>query len=373
MSPNARWGGAGYHGTKNDLMKVVAPATPTPEDADATPAPVRTGKTSKPEKAEPETPKKSARPSTAQSAERWQMKAREMAEPDKERHELTDWWHTLLRTITFGAVKGLEPEKDWQRRLMSQRALAPTPNVGAGVIVIAQPKGGVGKTPAAMLTACALRSYARKSPVVWDCNENAGARWSVGPWARTAEYLMTSPEGGTVLSQVESTAIDQDDQAYEVIAAPAPPRNLTDEEFATIRDKLAQRYTQIVIDTGNTVTASNLVNAVAAAHVVIVPTDLAPATMGPTLALFKVLEDQWGEDWSSHVIGLETGIVPDPDPEWREFFAGSCAEVVQIPFDPHIASKGLLLWSEMSEDTKDACRHLAGAITDVYRNTNGNE
>lgn len=303
---------------------------------------------------------------------RWQMRAREMAEPDKERHELGGGWRSFLRVVTFGGYKGLEPKKEWERRLMSQRALAPTPNVGVGVIVVAQPKGGVGKTPAAMLTACALRSYARKSPVVWDCNENAGARWSVGPWARTSEYLMTTPEGGTVLSQVEATAIDQDDQAYEVIAAPTPPRNLTDEEFSTIHDKLSQRYTQIVIDTGNTVTASNLVNAVAAAHVVIVPTDLAPATMGPTLALFKVLEDKWGENWSSHVIGLETGIVPEPDPEWREFFKDSCAEVVQVPFDPHIASKGLLLWSEMSEDTKDACRHLAGAITDVYRNTNTN-
>ena len=68
------------------------------------------------------------------------------------------------------------------------------------------------------------------------------------------------------------------------------------------------------------------------------------------------------------MIGVETNPVEDPDPEWVEFFESTCAEVVRVPFDPHIASRGMVTWSGMSESTCRACLHLAGAVTDVYRN-----
>lgn len=304
-------------------------------------------------------------------ADRWRLTVQELGRPDTDRHALPGRGRRLLRRLTLGAYKGLEPEAAWRRRLAVTRALAPMPaDVGVGTVVVAQPKGGIGKSPVSVMTACALGEFTRLSPVLWDCNENAGARWSVARFSRTAEYLLGEPErGGTVLSQVEATAIDQDHQAYQVIAAPTPPRNLADEEFEQVYGKLAQRFTQVVIDTGNTVTAANFTNAIRCADVVVVPTDLAAATLAPTLALFEVLERRWGrEEWGRHVIGVETNPVEDPDPEWVEFFESTCAEVVRVPFDPHIASRGMVTWSGMSESTRRACLHLAGAVTDVYRN-----
>ena len=120
---------------------------------------------------------------------------------DVERHQLGGWWRRILRRVSLGAYKGLEPEAVWRHRLAINRALAPMPDSGAGTVVVAQPKGGVGKSPLAMLITAAMETYTRKTPVLWDCNENAGARWSVGRYDRTVEHLFGEPERGTVLTQ----------------------------------------------------------------------------------------------------------------------------------------------------------------------------
>ena len=148
-------------------------------------------------------------------------------------------------------------------------------------------------------------------------------------------------------------------------------RPVTDGEFQTIYSKLAQRFTQIVIDTGSTVTSPNFENAIRCADVVVVPTDLAPSTQSSTLALFESLEDLWGENWAKRVIAVVTNPVPDPDLEWEKFLSEKVTEVIKVPYDEHIAARGPITWSGMSEGTHESCLHLAGAITDIYRqNTN---
>ncbi|WP_205570080.1 division plane positioning ATPase MipZ [Actinomyces lilanjuaniae] len=365
-----RWGGAGY--AVPDTASVLAGGEPSagegPAEGVAAPPAGPAGGSGAPAGPSPE-----EGVSSVEDRDRWRSAAQEMGRADTGRHELPGAWRRVLRRVSLGAYRGLEPEAAWRHRVAVNRALAPMPDTGAGTVVVAQPKGGVGKSPVAVLVACGLEAYTRRTPVLWDCNENAGARWAVGRFDRTVEHLLGEPERGTVLTQVEAAAIDQDEQAYQVVAAPRRPRNLSDEEFAVVHSKLAQRFTQVVIDTGNTVTAANLVNAVARADVVVVPTDHATATMAPTLALFEVLEARWGRGaWSRRVVGVETGLVEDPDPEWREFFASSCAEVVEVPWDPHIAARGRLLWSRMAPGTREACLHLAGAVTDVYRSADDN-
>ena len=41
---------------------------------------------------------------------------------------------------------------------------------------------------------------------------------------------------------------------------------------------------------------------------------------------------------------------------------------MQVPFDPHIAAKSVVTWTDMAPSTRQACLQLAGAITDIYRN-----
>lgn len=360
---SSRWAGAGYRSnTALALMGDKGDATEELEAVEATEIP----------KDDPPLPP----PPLPSLVDQWKVVASPV--DDDGRRELPGRLRRALRVMTFGAYKGLESKEEWRHRRAEARALAPMPaDVGVGTVVVAQPKGGVGNSVTSVLAACALGQFTQLSPILWDCNENAGGRWQVMDkntlFLRTALHLLTEPRCGTVLSQVEATAIDQDTQAYQVIAAPIPPRSFTDNEFQTIYSKLSQRFTQIVIDTGSTVTSPNFENAVRRADVVVVPTDLATSTQSSTLALFEALEDQWGEGWARKVVAVVTNPVPNADPEWEKFLTENVAEVVKIPYDEHIAARGPITWSGMSEETHESCLHLAGAITDIYRrNTRGN-
>lgn len=285
--------------------------------------------------------------------------------PVVERGVLPGWWRRLLRVLSLGAYKGLEDEGVWRRRVDAARALAPLPDL-VSTIVVAQPKGGVGKTPVSVLVACALARYARRAPAVWDLNENGGSRWRLGREGRTTADLLEEPSGN-VVAQVGACLVAQDGGSYQVLPAPVPPRALDADELALVHSKLEAAVTDIVVDTGNSVASPNFAGALALADVVVVPTDLGAASTGTTMTLLASLEDQWGPGWGRRVVLVETGVVPDPDPQVRQWLEEQVAEVVVLPWDAHIAAKGLLEWSALGEDIRAACVSLAAAVTDVCR------
>lgn len=283
-----------------------------------------------------------------------------------EREVLPGWWRAMLRGLSFGLYEGLEDEVVWRRRVDRARALAPLPDL-VSTIVVAQPKGGVGKTPVSVLTACALARYARRSPAVWDLNENGGSRWRLGREGHTTADLLVEPAAGNVVAQVGSALVAQDGGAYQVLPAAMPPRALDRAELGLVHSKLEAAVTDIVVDTGNSVASANFAGVLGLADVVVVPTDLGAATTGTTMTLFAALEEQWGAAWGERCVLVETGVVPDPDREVRSWLEGQVAEVVRIPWDSHIGARGLLEWSALGEDTREACASLAAAVTDVCR------
>lgn len=283
-----------------------------------------------------------------------------------EREALPGWWRSLLRVLSLGSYKGLEDEAVWRRRVDTARALVPLPDL-VSTIVVAQPKGGVGKTPVSVLVACALARYARRAPAVWDLNENGRSRWRLGRDGRTTIDLLEDPAHGNIMAQVSACLVAQDGGAYQVLPAPVPPRALSQDELMLVHSKLEAAVTDIVVDTGNSVASPNFAGALGLADVVVVPTDLGAATTGTTMTLFSSLEEQWGPEWGRRCVLVETGVVSDPDPGVREWLESQVVEVVQLPWDSHIGDRGLLEWSKLGPDTQGACVSLAAAITDVCR------
>lgn len=377
LERGSRWAGAGYGPGPSTAEALVGtrPEAPVgadegaggrrdPEEASAPAAGDERRRDPEGAEAPPPPPESGA---TMAESERWRITAPGAGSCDAGRHELGGWWRRVLRRASFGAYKGLESEAVWRHRLAVDRALAPMPDAGPAVTVVAQPKGAVGRSTVSALAVSALVEYTHLSPVLWDCSENGGARWAVGATSPTVENLLGAPAHGTIMSQVEAAAIDQDRQAYQVIAAPSAPRNLAPREFQIALAKVAQRFSQVIVDTSGTLTGANLLMAVERASIVLVPTDLAPATMAPTLALFGTLERRFGPQWGRHVIGVVTNPIKAPDKRWEEFFCSSVAEVVRIPYDDHIAARGRIAWSELAPATREAGLALAGAITDAYR------
>ena len=270
----------------------------------------------------------------------------------------------LKRALSFGAYKGLEDEEAWKVRVDRVRAQSPLGLSRCGVVCVAQPKGGVGKTPVAMLAASSLRAHMGAETLLWDLNDNGGARWFIPSGAPSVSDLVAAVEGGASRAGVTSALVTQDSGSYRVLAARADRKNLSEGEFHTVQSAISTMFDHVVIDTGNSITSRNLSCAIKWADVVVVPTDWSDACLDPTLTLLSRLEEKWGPQWGQRVVVVESNPVGDAG---RDYITSRAAATVHLPYDPHIASKGLLAYSLLSPGAQRAGLALAAAIADVYR------
>ena len=129
----------------------------------------------------------------------------------------TDVRARVLRALTGGRAAGLEDEATWRARVDLARLQAPVPLGHCGAIVVAQPKGGVGKTPMTMLIDATLRANTRCESVVWDLNDNGGGRWVVPASTSAVGRLVDSAQRGAgTRSTITSSMGVQDGGAYTV-------------------------------------------------------------------------------------------------------------------------------------------------------------
>ena len=277
----------------------------------------------------------------------------------------TDMRARVLRTLTGGRAAGLEDEASWRSRVDLARLQAPVPLGHCGAIVVAQPKGGVGKTPTAMLIDATLRANTRCESLVWDLNDNGGGRWVVpASTAAGGRLVDTAQRGAVTRSTITSSMVIQDGGAYTVLPSREGAENLTATEFAAVWGTLRDWFDQTIIDTGNSLASPNFLNALDIADVVVIPTDYSEAALAPTLALARRLEAKWGEEWGSRVVLVPTGHIGDMGQVWLE---SVCAHTVPVPYDAHIDARDTLRYSDLAPATRAAGIRLGAAIMDIYR------
>lgn len=277
----------------------------------------------------------------------------------------------VLRAVTGGRVACLEDEGSWQARVDMARLQAPIPQGHSGAIVVAQPKGGVGKTPVSMLIDATLRAHTRCESLVWDLNDNGGGRWVLPPSVSAVGRLVDAAQRGVVTrSTITSSMVIQDGGAYTVLPSREGAANLSAAEFGCVWGTLRDWFDQCVIDTGNSLASPNFVNALKVADVVVIPTDYSDAALAPTVALARRLEARWGDEWGDHVVVVPTGRVGDMGQVWLE---GACARTVPIPYDAHIDARDMLRYSDLAPATRAAGIRLGAAIMDTYRTINNNK
>lgn len=277
----------------------------------------------------------------------------------------TDMRARVLRTLTGGRAAGLEDEASWRSRVDLARLQAPVPLGHCGAIVVAQPKGGVGKTPTTMLIDATLRANTRCESLVWDLNDNGGGRWVVPASTSAVGRLVdTAQRGAVTRSTITSSMVIQDGGAYTVLPSREGAENLTATEFAAVWGTLRDWFDQTIIDTGNSLASPNFLNALDIADVVVIPTDYSEAALAPTLALARRLEAKWGEEWGKRVVLVPTGHIGDMGQVWLE---SVCAHTVPIPYDAHIDARDTLRYSDLMPATRTAGIRLGAAIMDIYR------
>lgn len=232
-------------------------------------------------------------------------------------------------------------ELEEQRQLDVVRTNFPRPVT----IMVANPKGGAGKTPTSLLLAGEIGEARGGGVVVWDNNElrgNARDR-SYSPHRRNVADLLAEAD---VLDRPEARFVDlsvflshQTPGKYHVLSSDQSAEQPMDEEkFRRVHRILSRFFAVIIVDTGNNEKASNWLAALNVADSLVVP---AKWRHDSILGANRMLESLAGQHHQllSRTLIVGTNGPGDSQTEPRaralEWF-GQGHPVVEVPTDPHL-------------------------------------
>jgi MinD-like ATPase involved in chromosome partitioning or flagellar assembly len=300
----------------------------------------------------------------------WSYVTHHAAEPLKQAP--AEWgWRARIREISAGMVALAPGPDELTNRAAISQIQATLP--GSRTIVVANEKGGAGKTPTALILSALLAEYRREAVVVWDVNELRG---TLGRRAEIAEpsttitdvlaaahdlarpeaevgllssFLRRQPEGNLVLASSE------DGNAM---------RQIGHEECDIIRQLLLRRFGIVVCDTGNNAAASNFLYTVDSSDVLVIPTAPSSVHLEVARAMLRMLASR---ETTKHLVSAAVLVVTSPTgarlaPAEEQWFSERIGQVVHVPADSAIAEGGKLAISDLSVQSRRGWTQVAGAV-----------
>ncbi|WP_460661696.1 MinD/ParA family ATP-binding protein [Kribbella swartbergensis] len=258
------------------------------------------------------------------------------------------------------------------------RATAATAFRRPVTIVVANPKGGSGKTPTTLLLAGALGQARGGGVVAWDNNELRGnmhlrthdtnSRSTVTDMLQ-AMPMLTQPDArlGDVAAYLRHQVAGQ----YDVLtSATTTYAQIEAKDFDQIHRLLSRFYKVLVIDTGNNEGSSNWREAMKAADALVIPIKWKSLSCAAAVQMLEELDNQGPEAQRlirRAVIAVSNGpgdVNKEVEKQLRPYFDSRAAAVVDIPTDPHIAAEGPLDHSALQPATRRAALELAAKVSE---------
>ncbi len=248
------------------------------------------------------------------------------------------------------------------------------------VIAFVNPKGGVHKTTATVLTAATMGSARRGGVLAWDDNElrgTLGLRAGTARHARTIRHLVDDliriESGyGQLAETLDDYLRHTRDGSFDVLAGDEDPRIARRLDPATVRRVLAvlaSTHDVICVDTGNNVESPNWQTVLRAADQMVVTTvPREDAAFTADWMLDLLIEEGLGD----LVAGATTLIscpTPNPTPlldDLLKHFAGRTRTSVMVPYDPALEAGSMIEYSALQPATRMAWLYAAVAISDPF-------
>jgi MinD-like ATPase involved in chromosome partitioning or flagellar assembly len=243
-------------------------------------------------------------------------------------------------------------------------------------VLVANPKGGTGKTPLSLLLGGTLASIRGGSVAVIEVADDPGAlayraegtpRLGIGDLVRDAERIRTA-------GQLAGYTAPQTSFAAVIGSSTRRPRLEADGVAAMVR-VIDEYYSIRVMDSGNQPTSSAFQGALAATDILVVPVVNAGDSTLEAVRMLDGLRDAGGHaaDVATRAIVVR---VTDGRPESevinaevaRILTAAGAAAICDLPYDPHIAERGQLTLGSLQAGTRTALTRIAatvvGAVTE---------
>jgi len=237
-------------------------------------------------------------------------------------------------------------------------------------ILIANPKGGTGKTPAALLLGGVLASIRGGSVAVVEVSDDPGAlafRAEGNPQLGIGELVRDSTRI-TNAGQLGGYTAPQTSFAH-VIGSTGRRERLTGEAVVSVAAVIDEYYAIRVMDSGNQPTSSAFQGAVAVADAMVVPVMNAGDSTLEAIRLLDELRAAGGQAAElanrAIVVRLTDGRPENPavtEEVTRLLHNAGIAALYEIPYDRHIADRGQLTLSALAPATTEAFIAAAAAV-----------
>lgn len=249
---------------------------------------------------------------------------------------------------------------------------------GAKVVAFVNPKGGVHKTTATVLTAATLGSARRGGVIAWDDNElrgTLGLRAGTARHARTVRHLVDDlarieSAPGQLAEILDDYLRHTRDGSFDVLAGDEDPRiarRLDSDTVRRVLRLLSTTHDVICVDTGNNVESANWQTVLRAADQMVVTTVPREDAAFTADWMLDLLEEDGLGDLVARATTLISCPTPSPLPlldDLMKHFASRTRSVVVVPYDPALEPGSTIEYSTLTPATRLAWLYAAVAISD---------
>jgi MinD-like ATPase involved in chromosome partitioning or flagellar assembly len=242
-------------------------------------------------------------------------------------------------------------------------------------ILVANRKGGVGKTPTSLILGGILASIRGGSVTVMEVSDDPGTLTyrAEGSPQRGIGELSTDYQQIRSAGQLASYTAPQTSFASVIGTTGVRPQLVaTDVLHAT---EVIDRYSAIrVMDSGNQPSSSAFDGALAVTDALVIPVLNSAEAVLEAIALLDYLRASGTAHRrladTATVVSLTDGRIERPQVAARlrkMLRIHKVANVFEVPFDPHIAERGPITLDRLAPQTREAFTHLAAGVMTTLR------
>ncbi len=246
-------------------------------------------------------------------------------------------------------------------------------------VLLANPKGGVGKTPSALILGGVIASIRGGQTCVFEVTDDPGALAVRAEGPARAGIAELVRDVGTIRGAGQLSGYVAQQTSYAAVIGTVHDRAaLSHTDVQNVSDLLGFFYPVRIMDSGNQASSSAFYGAVASADVLVIPVLDAVDSVNGAHQLARFLHRQGGHAAAlgQNAIALRIDDGRPVAPDVRAYVADALAsagirQVVNIPYDPHIAERSTITLDRLRKPTIDAYTHAGAAvITQLTRRLN---